>query len=322
MHEFQSLNGIPGDIYELKRRKEHVKRIVVEHPKYKSLLDKLNEIFILSEGSEQPDSVFLSGETGVGKTTLLKMFYDQYPRENEEGYTKIPVLYTKVPVGATPKSLASQILLHLGDPNHDRGTEPNQTARLLQFIEKCNVQMVIIDEFQHLIDRDSRHVLNKASEWVKSFTEDVKIPVVLCGMPESSKIFKINEQLGRRYCEQEKLESFKYVTKDDQILFRAFLNVIDKQLPFPNISKLSSPKTSGKIYYATNGVPAYVMKLLEKATVLAVKHGMDSISEEDLRLGFKSLTFSKRPNVLNPFNTSFNLLEAIEKEKLANRRHG
>jgi type II secretory pathway predicted ATPase ExeA len=312
---FKRLNGFPASMEEVRKRREHVKSIIVEHHRYSYILEKVEEIHFFSKGSVKADSLFLSGRTGVGKTTLLEGYRDRYNRYVKDGYTIVPVLYNKVPVGATPKSVASSLLRSLGDPAYDKGTENSQTARLLHFIKKCQVEMIIIDEFQHLIDRETKHVLNKASDWVKSFCDDAGIPIILCGMPESHKIFDHNDQLDRRFTEKIEMLRFNYLTKEDQIEFRAFLKSIDEQLPFYNPSYLASKKMSDKIYYATNGVPYYVNKILLEATTLAAKSGNDFIDENHLYEAFNMIKISSRPFVKNPFgDDNFNIIDAFEKE--------
>lgn len=321
--KFPKLNGQPASFEDLKNRKEHVKNIIVGHPKYKEIYDLIKETHLLSCSSTQPDGVFLTGLTGVGKTTLLKDYTEIFPRKRIDGVTIVPILYFKVPVGATPKSVASQALYDLGDPNFDKGTLVQITARLLNFVKACKVEMIIIDEFQHLIDRDTSNVLKSASDWVKIFMEEAGIPILICGMPESRKIFEWNSQLDRRFCIRRTLEAFNYSTREEQIEFRAFLNSVDKELPFVEQSYLADPQISEKFYYATKGVPFYIMKILEEATIWAAKNGLDKLTEFELYMGYKGVTISQRPNAKNPFNDpSFNLLDAIDSEERANKRHG
>ncbi|PAD25365.1 transposase [Niallia circulans] len=313
---FKPLKGKIPDVKEIKKRKEHVKSIIIQYPRYKKILDKIEEHHQLSFGSVQPDGLFIYGETGLGKSTLLKEYESKYPRKIIDGFTKIPILYLTVPVGATPKSVASKILLNMGDPNYDRGTENNMTVRILSFVEKCEVEMIIVDEFQHLIDSESKNVLNKASNWVKNLSNEVRIPILVCGMPESNKVFVYNEQLDRRFCEKQSLQPFSYQSKEEEIEFRAFLNGLDKQLPFPEQAFLADPVLAKKIFYATKGNPYYIKKLIEESTVQALKSGSDLISEDDLYISFKSISLSTRPFVINPFNDEkFNLIDAFEKEK-------
>ncbi|WP_458411889.1 TniB family NTP-binding protein [Schinkia sp. CFF1] len=317
---FIRLNGFPASQEDVKNRREHVKKIVISHPKYSNTLTQIEEIHFYSKGSVKPDSLFLSGEAGVGKSTVLEEYSDRFPRQIIDNNTVIPILYTSVPVGATPKSVASQLLYSLGDPAYEKGTEISMTSRLLHFINRCKVEMLIIDEFQHLLDRDTKHVLNKASDWVKSFCDNAGVPIILCGYPESKKIFKFNHQLDRRFLSKISLERFRYYTKDEQIEFRAFLKNIDDRLPFVERSKLSAKQLAEKVFYATNGIPSHVNKLLYEATGLAAKSGSDLIDENHLYEAFNRIDISARPYVSNPFMIkNFNLVEAFELEEQQNK---
>ncbi|MCH1627416.1 TniB family NTP-binding protein [Ferdinandcohnia quinoae] len=312
---YDKLNGFPASMEEVRSRREKVKTLVVPHPRYSFIMSKIEEMHFYSKGSVQPESIFLSGETGVGKTTLLEEYRNRYPRSIIDGYTIVPVLYNKVPVGATPKSVAASLLRSLGDPAYDKGTENSQTARLLYFIKVCKVEMIIIDEFQHLIDRETKHVLNKASDWVKSFCDEAGVPVILCGMPESQKIFAHNAQLDRRFAEKIDMNRFCYTTREEQIEFRGFLKSIDEELPFYHKSFLADKKLSDRMFYATNGVPYYVNKILLEATTIAAKSGNDSLDENHLHEAFNMLKISNRPLVTNPFaNEDFDILDAYELE--------
>jgi GTPase SAR1 family protein len=313
--DFILLNGKSGSREEVQLRKEHVKNIVIEHPVYETLWNMIDDCHKFSIGSSKADGIFIFGETGVGKSTILEKYVENYPKEVLETYTKIPIVKVRIPVGAKPKSVASQILWSMGDPNFDRGTEINMTARIYSLVEKCEVEMIILDEFQHLIDSETQHILNKASDWVKTFFEEVNIPMILCGMPSSQKIFQRNEQLDRRFCNRYEVKGFKYGSREEQYNFRGFLNSIDRQLPYPKQSFIADTLTAEKLYYVSLGVPFYIMKLLEEATVYAVKHGIDFITEECLYVAYQSMRRSTRPRAINPFGLNdFNLIKALEDE--------
>jgi type II secretory pathway predicted ATPase ExeA len=318
--QFKKLNGIPASRQDVKNRREHVKRIVISHPMYSFILSQIEEIHFNSKDSVDPDSLFLSGEAGVGKSTVLEAYADRFPKEIIDNTTVIPILYTKVPVGATPKSVASQLLYSLGDPAYDKGTEISQTSRLLHFIKRCKVELILIDEFQHLLDRETKHILNKASDWVKSFCDDAGVPIILCGYPESKKIFKHNEQLDRRFLNKEKMEAFQYYTKEEQIEFRVFLKSLDERLPFVEKSSLAVKQLADKMYYASKGIPSHVKAVVLEATGLAAKSGSDLIDENHLYDAFNMIEISSRPFVTNPFTLkNFNLVEAFELEELKNK---
>lgn len=292
--------------------------MIIKHPRYNALMEKIRDCHLLSKGAKSADCLFIWGYTGVGKSTLLKQYAEKYPREILPEHIRIPILYLKLPVGATPKSVATSILEALGDPAYEKGTEINQTQRAFHFVKACEVEMIILDEFQHLIDSETKSVLRKASDWVKRFAEEVNVSVVLCGMPESEKIFRQNEQLDRRFMIRDELKPFTYNTREEQKEFRSFLATLDRNLPFREPSHLADPGLAEKLFYISMGVPSYIKKLLEEATVYAARHGQDAITEDYLSLAYNNIQRSTRPHAINPFEIdNFNLVDEIKKEERA-----
>lgn len=51
--------------------------------------------------------------------------------------------------------------------------------------------MLILDEFQHIIDSDTKRVIQKVADWIKGLVNTLKIPIILCGVPESEKSLKL-----------------------------------------------------------------------------------------------------------------------------------
>jgi hypothetical protein len=323
--EFVRLNGSVPSREELKRRVEHVKGIIVHHPKYELLLEELEMMLVLSEGSVSPEGLYIFGPTGVGKSTVTTEFTGRHPRENVETvdrkYTHIPVLHVRVPPKATPRMLASKLLQIMGDPLHHKGTESELTSRIHHFVRELEIKMIILDEFQHLIDADTDHVLATASNWVKTFTEEIKIAVVLCGMPESIKVFISNGQLDRRFCNKVELEPFAFGTPEEILTFRIFLQKIDGLLPFPELANLADPRIADKIYFISKGIPFYVMKLLENATYYAVMAGDDKITESHMAKAMLKIKQVARPFVVNPFeDANFDLESVLISERDAMSR--
>ncbi len=109
--------------------------------------------------------MFLSGCTGVGKTTIYRTYASKYPRYVTCDRTVIPICAVTIPAPATVKAVVSKLLWQLGDPAYDKGSIGKQTIRLIGLIKDCGVQLLILDEFQHFIDRDSAKVLKTVSDW-------------------------------------------------------------------------------------------------------------------------------------------------------------
>ncbi|QCJ45431.1 hypothetical protein FAY30_26150 (plasmid) [Bacillus sp. S3] len=139
------------------------------------------------------------------------------------------------------------------------------------------------------------------SDWLKSFSEDASVPILICGMPESVNIFERNAQLDDRFSLREELKAFEYETEDEKFLFRSFMHNLDKALPFSSRSLLSDQVLSDKIYYATMGKQRPIKKILVEATLIALKSGKDSIDEIDLHLAYSRINTSSRKFAVNPF---------------------
>ena len=205
------------------------------------------------------------GRTGAGKSALLRKYCEKYPREMLEKTTKVTVLSALIPESSDQKNLVTEILFSLGDPCYSKGLKAIQTTRLRLFLKDCQTEIIILDEFQHCIDRDNNKVLKAVSDWLKLLIENTRIPIVLMGQPESLRILDDNPQLSRRFGQREYLRPFQFNNAEEIEGFRTFLYAFDISLPLCERSNLSSTGTASRLYYASNGVVGYVHKIIEKA---------------------------------------------------------
>ena len=122
--------------------------------------------------------LLLSGPSGAGKSTLIKAYHAQFPRQHEEGRTRIPVLLVTVPSSPTSKSLACAILESLGQKKAHRGSAPEKTAVIHTLFERCGVEMVLLDEFHHLFYAPSLNAFRDVTDWLKNLFEETGVGLV------------------------------------------------------------------------------------------------------------------------------------------------
>ena len=257
-------------------------RIFIKYPRLKEILSKVDQCHRHAKLTAEPPCLFVTGPTGAGKTTISRYFRENHPRRTTEEGTVVPVLTATIPSPASVKSLATSLLDSLGDPIPDKGSTVSQTYRLYRLMGKCEVELVILDEFQHIIDRERLKVLNTAADWLKNLVNHTGKPMVLMGMPGADKILDANDQLERRFSSRMTLEPFGWGTKTREDDFRRFLQVLDENLPFNTRSQLASWETALRIHYATGGVVGKVMALVRTATAKAVRDGQDRITLDRL----------------------------------------
>ena len=90
--------------------------IYVVYPRFKEILASIDDCHHLSNLKDEPECLFLKGETGAGKTTILKSYTQNYPRSQTADGTIIPILEVTIPSPATVKSVVTKLLWELGDP--------------------------------------------------------------------------------------------------------------------------------------------------------------------------------------------------------------
>lgn len=212
-----------------------IEDIYVLSPYLQSVLEAIRYCHNYSRLYREPKCLLITGLPGVGKTSVAEYYMGDYPRINNEERVEVPVLYVKIEVPATSKNLVSALLAGLGDPAAERGSIGSQTRRLRNFLKELKTELIILDEFQHFIDRDSLKVLKTISDWLKLLIDNSKLPVVLMGMPYSHLILDTrgNEQLRRRFSLRKSIEPFGWGEQDEeQEDFRNFLKLVDAELPF------------------------------------------------------------------------------------------
>lgn len=280
--------------------------IFIEHPRLKKLMRQIEHCREYSKIDEDldPEGMLIKGLAGVGKSKLIERYAEKFPPYDVLDRTIVPVLVVTIPQSATVKSLVSELLEALGDPFPDRGSAASQTRRLRKLIKECGVELIIADEFQHFIDKDSDKVLHDVSDWLKVLMDKTRKPIILIGMPNCDKILEANEQLKRRFTLRESLEPFGWKTAQQQEDFRELLKQIDGKLPFNERSNLADPEMSFRIYYATRGVIGYVMKLLRIAALLALKQSMGKLDASTLAKAFDKNLRKVFPRRINPFRVA------------------
>lgn len=178
-----------------------------------------------------------------------------------------------------------------------------------EFAKECEVELVILDEFQHVIDRDLNTILDATADWLKHCINISGKPFILMGMPYCDLILKANAQLERRFPMRVSLEPFGWETEAEQVEFKSFLRHLDEKLPFPVRSNLCLDETAFRLYCATNGYVGYLMKLVRGAAHLAIDRSFDRLDLELLAEAYDERLAARVPTRPNPF------IEDIEKLK-------
>jgi GTPase SAR1 family protein len=291
-----------------------IEAIYVLSPSLKGVLEAIRFCHHNSRHYREPKCLLITGLPGVGKTSLAEYHIKDYPRIDTEDRVEVPVLYIKIEVPATPKNLVSALLAALGDPAADKGSIGSQTRRLRHLLKELKTELIILDEFQHFIDRDSLKVLKTISDWLKLLIDNSKMPVILMGMPYSHLILDTrgNEQLKRRFSLRKSIEPFGWGGEaEEQKDFRNLLKLIDDELPFNKRAKLAGKTMAYRFYCATNGVISYVMDIVRIAALSAIEQSLETIDLDLLADAYDRSLASPYPDRDNPFRCEIKKLKIL-----------
>jgi hypothetical protein len=282
-------------------RKKLVEQIYITFPRLNRVCSLVEHCHHHSRIAAEPECLLITGQQGAGKTTLRRTYARRYPRRATREGISVPVLDAAIPVPATVKHLVTELLSSLGDPVPDKGTVVTQTRRLKSLISECRVELIILDEFQHFIDRDSNIILVTVSNWLKDLLNETGVPMALIGMPYSDVILHANAQLERRFGMRVSLDPFGWKTSERQTEFRTFLNYLDEKLPFLRRSGLADPEMAMRVFCATEGVTGYVMKLIRRAAALAIDERRECLEIDVLAWTYDERLSARAPDRVNPF---------------------
>jgi Bacterial TniB protein len=246
------------------------------------------------------EGLLVVANTGSGKSTALEYYLAQFPRSVSEGVTRIPVVLVITPEAPTVKNLAETILRAMGDPAAEKGSAEAKTDRIRYLIEKCGVELFLIDEFQHFNARRRSAESERVTDWLKNLFNATKTSVVLAGLHAAIEVVNSNRQLRRRFASPFCMKSFEYQTEPQQRVFRAVLKQIHAMLPVACVP-LHDANLARRFYFATNGLMDYVVKIIDSAVSEA--HAPDhSLSQESFAAAFQQTVWRDMPVELNPFD--------------------
>jgi len=281
-------------------------KFIIEYPRLKTLINIMEKCRFNTYIIGEPQCLFISGETGAGKTVACEKFTENHARMRGECGATVPVLYVKTPKPASVKGLATEVLDALGDPLAERGTTISITRRARKMVKECGVEVIIFDELQHFIDVDSDRVLLNVADWLKLFIEQTAISIILCGLPEAKKVLSGNPQLNRRFANHYELLPFSWGEEpEEQEEFRTLLYLIESKLPLAEQSNLADPDMASRIHYMSNGYIGYIMTFLRYAAIAAIDQGRNKLDLKIFSDMFIEHIKNAMPGKINPFESEY-----------------
>lgn len=277
---------------------------IIQHRMFKEIVNRFDECRRSVARNGEPACLLLRGGTGVGKSTIMKQYLANHPPHREGDRKKVPVLTAVIPIPATMKNLATELLDRLGDPFADRGTLEQRTRRLRKLLVECGTEVIVLDEFQHFIERKSQQVILDVSDWLKNLITNTNIPVILIGLTECNQVLDANPQLLRRFGSQILLPPFTLNHQKNRQEFEKALQDLEEKLPHMAPCDGGFVPHAERFHAATGGRIALLVKLMRDAERLAGRKWPNEFGLGTFEAAFRAWTMSLPP-ARNPFSTKW-----------------
>ncbi|KRS20744.1 hypothetical protein AAY72_12295 [Alishewanella sp. WH16-1] len=281
-------------------------------PEAQKIMTALEHCRAFSKYGGEPQCMLLTGPSGVGKTSIIEKYLIQHPRRNVYEATEIPVLHVTLSEIKTTVSMYQQILHDLGHPRpFESNNELELRVQIKSLVKNCKVEMIIIDEFQQLIERKTNAILSDTANSLKRLIIEIKIPVVLVGMPYSIVILDTNSQLSSRFEHRHSIQPFRISEKEERESYYNFLSTLEQQMFLPEKSNLATKNIASRLYMYCGGSCRKLKGLLNIAFEKALISAERKITLA--RLASTASTINpKLDKDTNPFLLDFSKIKIIE----------
>lgn len=263
--------------------------IWIDHSPQRAIMARLRKLHRDTLGKRHValPGLRLCQSSQAGKTSTMLRFKQELARERADRGLP-PNEHQVVIVGLdrkiTLKGVYQDILIQLGDPDWESGTEKVLRQRILEFVVVLGVEMIIIDEVQHL-KRDGDEARD-VTDALKRLLDLGFVAMVFCGTEEAKDYFERRPQFSARLGRPLELTPLSPTRTSDARLFLDFCARFDAELVRAGAVRcspgLTEPDVLDALLAVSGGHVGRVARLLEHAVDSAAWRDARSVERLDL----------------------------------------
>ncbi|NWK47562.1 ATP-binding protein [Ralstonia pickettii] len=267
-------------------------QIRIHHPAFKDALTGVGRIIQLGNTLEHPTGACIIAPSGAGKTFLI----DSVRRNvcNWPFLRPQSVLVASLKESPTVAQIQEDLLTDFNYaivPKTGRKTNAVLFNVLAASIEQHDIQLIVLDEYQHVFLAHKDEVRSAINDWTKRLMTKTGRPVLLSGTERLRGVEQADPQLTTRITS---IFSLPDLQNDEN-----WRGVLAGFADATRDVDLSVFKThAGLIFKATQGVMRTLKALLMEGAMIAIDANEPKVEKEHLRLAFQRLvgTGSSRDN--------------------------
>lgn len=242
------------------------------YPRAKQVLERLNQLLDHPRGTRMP-SLAIYGDSGMGKTMIMKRFRDQHPPSFSSltGKLKTPVLAMEMTSRPGERRFYSELLTLLGAPQRPRADIAQMEQAAMRIMEAIGVQVLVIDEVHNILAgtyREQRIVLNT----LRFLSNRLQISLVCFGVNDAREAIGGDVQLARRF---EQFTLSRWAANEQ---FEILISLILRNTPLRQPSVLTA-KSLRRMLQISEGITANLFHILNTLAIEAIESGQERITD-------------------------------------------
>jgi len=286
--------------------------VFVEHPILTTIMEDFDRLRYNKKLGGEQQCMLLTGDTGSGKSSVINHYLASIKVDNTAREAMhIPILVTRIPSKPSLETTIVELLKDLGQfgcfSNNQRSKSNAQglTENLITHLKSCGTELIIINEFQELIEFKSGRNRQEIANRLKYINEEAQIPIVLVGMPWAEHI--ANEpQWSSRLTIRRKIPYFKL--SQEPKVFISLLMGLAQRIPLSVTPDFKDKKIAFSLFSASSGCLRKLKVILNEALKLALIEDAPTLTTQHLSNVYEKYGFDDS----NPFNLEINELTARE----------
>ena len=242
------------------------------YPRAKQVLERLNQLLDHPRGTRMP-SLAIYGDSGMGKTMIMKRFRDQHPPSFSSltGKLKTPVLAMEMTSRPGERRFYAELLTLLGAPQRPRADIAQMEQAAMRIMEAIGVQVLVIDEVHNILAgtyREQRIVLNT----LRFLSNRLQISLVCFGVNDAREAIGGDVQLARRF---EQFTLSRWAANEQ---FEILISLILRNTPLRQPSVLTA-KSLRRMLQISEGITANLFHMLNTLAIEAIESGQERITD-------------------------------------------
>ncbi|WP_022670410.1 TniB family NTP-binding protein [Hippea alviniae] len=250
----------------------------INYSRAKEILDYF-ELLIKLPRKPRMKGVLLYGESGTGKTMIVRHFFEKFaPKENEdEDADEIPVVLVETPTEPKERMIYDKIADTLGFPYKKSEDILDKERNIEHYVNFMRVKMIIFDEFHNILNGTAiqqRRVLSV----IKSLTNRLWIPIVLVGTKDVLVAVETDDEIKRRF------DPYQLHPWSEDKDFLRLLRTVEATLPLRLPSYMWKDEELVRwLIKSTDGILSEIIHLIKLGARRAILSGEERVTLKILK---------------------------------------